>query len=464
MKVLLINPSQYSVYGGMYSPDYPPLGLGYIGAVLENANHKVKIIDIDADRITKEKLINILKSFNPSIVGITATTPTFNNAKIIAKVVKKSIGVPVILGGIHATIAPKNCISSKYIDFVVRGEGENTIVELIDELEKNKNNFSKIDGLVFKKNKKIIYNKPRELIKNLDLIPFPARHLFNHQKYTYPDALYHPATPIITSRGCPGLCTYCCTKLIFSRLPRFRSAKNVVDEIEFLVEKYRVKEIHIWDDNFTLAKKRVFEIYDEIKRRHLDLAFAFPNGMRVDQVNYQILKTLKKMGTHTIAFGVESGNQRILNRIKKGITLAQIKKAFRLAKSLKIDTWAFFMMGLPSETNQTINDTIDFAKKIDPDVAKFHILTPFPGTEVFEEFFKNGFIIETNHSKYGIHTPPVHRLQNVNETSLVLLQKKAYMKFYFNSKKIIKQILRLKSWTRFKLNSRAFITVFKTMK
>jgi radical SAM superfamily enzyme YgiQ (UPF0313 family) len=463
MKFLLINPSQSATYGKASAPSYPPLGLSYIGAVLEQDGHQVHILDFDADRMNEEKIINFLKNFKPSLVGLTATTPTYDHAVSIAKLVKSVDNIPVVLGGIHATITPQTCISNKFIDFVIKGEGEITTRELIRAIENN-NNFSNIDGLFYKNNGEIIQNKERCLIENLDDLPFPARHLFNQQKYTYPDALYSPVFPIITSRGCPGACTYCCTKLIFGRMFRFRSPKNIVDEIEFLVEKYKAKEIHIWDDNFTLIKKRVFEFCDEIKKRNIDLAFSLPNGIRVDQVNYEVLSSLKKIGLYSAAFGVESGSQKILNNVKKGTKINQIRGAFKLCKKLKIETWAFFMLGLPGDTIKTIKQTIEFAKELDPDVAKFHILKPFPGTEVFDLLSRQGLIIESDWTRYGIHTKPVHKLLDMNEDELMILLREAYRQFYLNPSKIIKEILRMKSYTRVKLNLEAGLSILKMIK
>ena len=204
MNILLINPSQYKIYGSAMSPDYPPLGLGYLGAVLEKEGHKVKVLDIDAENISKTDLITLLKNFNPLLVGITCTTPTYKNAVELGTLIKNIIPTKIVLGGIHPTIDPENAIKAKSIDMLIVGEGENTIKELAEFIEKNETDFCKINGLVYKKEDKIISNNPREMIENLDELPFPARHLFGSRKYTYPDALYKKSFPIFTSRGCPG--------------------------------------------------------------------------------------------------------------------------------------------------------------------------------------------------------------------------------------------------------------------
>ncbi len=461
MKILLVNPSQAAVYGQMSAPDYPPLSLAYVGAVLEKNGHDVQIIDIDADGVTDAKFTEKIKK-GYKIVGLTSTTPTYKNAERLCKIVKKNTDATTVVGGIHPTIAADECLQSENIDYLVRGEGEKTVLELVKTIEDG-TEVGGIAGISYRKDGKIIHNPKRELIENLDELPYPARHLFNQRKYTYPDSLMSPVMPIISSRGCPHGCTYCCTKLIFTRNVRFRSAENVVGEIEDLIKTYGVKEIHIWDDNYTLNKKRVLEITELIKKRGIKLKFAFPNGLRVDQVDEEILKSLKDMGTYSVAFGVESGNQKILDRVEKGTNLAQIRAAFKLAKKVGLETWGFFMLGLPGEDRNTMRDTIEFAKELDPDVAKFHLLQPFPGTEAFEQLKKEGLITNYDYSQYGIHTRPVHRLPGISEDELLAIQKNAYRQFFLRPSKIIKHIIRMKSANRIKLNLGAGISIIKSI-
>ena len=462
MRILLVNPSQYEVYGNVASPAYPPLGLGYLGAVLEK-KHEVKILDVDADGLDLFSINDFLRKYKPEVIGISATTPTFKEALSFAEQARLVLPMAIIcLGGMHPTISPEESIKPEAIDFVVRGEGEETMLELVEAIERG-TSILEVKGVTHKGACGIIHNPDRKQIINLDSIPFPARHLFNQQKYTYPDALYSPCFPIMTSRGCNGKCTYCCTKQMFIGF-RVRSAKNIVDEIEFLIKEHGAREIHIWDDNFTLIKSRVFEVRDEIKARGIKIKVSFPNGIRVDSVNEEVLQALKDMGTYSIAFGVESGNQEVLNDIKKGITLEQVETAFKIAKKIGLETWGFFMLGLPADTKETIKETIEFAKKLDPDIAKFHILKPYPGSEAFKQLSEKGLITESDLSKYGIHTKPVHKLSDVTEEELLAFQKQAYREFYLRPKKIVKQILRMKSMERIKLNIKAGLSILKVMK
>jgi len=451
MRIILVNPSHGEVYGKLTPPDHPHLGLAYIAAVLEAEKHSVRIIDIDAEHLSKEMLISIFEAEKPDLVGITATTPVIYSALGLAELAKKHSSARTVIGGMHATLMPEECAKNEFVDFVVFGEGEFTIVELLKALQGSLE-LSEIKGLVYKREKEIIKNEPREPIQDLDAIPFPARHLFKHHKYTYPDALRHPAFPIITSRGCPGNCTFCTAKFMHGKRFRNRSAENILDEVEFLIKEYGAREIHVWDDNFITNRNRVFKFRQGIIDRKINILFSFPNGIRADFINREILQALKDIGTYSIAIGVESGNQQILDNIQKGIKLVQIETAFSLAKEMKLETWGFFLIGLPGEDARTIQETIDFAIRLDPDIAKLHILKPFPKSVVYDQLKSQGLIIDENYIHYGIHTSPVHRLQTVSQLELLEWQQKAYRRFYMRPSKMLKELMRLKTWNRMKLN------------
>ncbi len=465
--ILLISPPRTFggkdlTYENMEPPEYPPLNLAYLASNLEKHDYEVEIIDSDVESDFRKKITNLIKK-SPLLIGLTCTTPLFGNARLLAKFIKEQAdNIPIVLGGIHATLMPYLTAQEKMFDFLVVGEGELTLVELADMLKKKETEFSKIDGLVFRKNDQIIINQPRQQINNLDDLPFPRRDLFKNHAYKYPDVLYTPAMPIITSRGCPGVCTYCASRDIFPRV-KFRSAQNVVEEIEDLIKNYGAKEIHIWDDCFTLLKKRVFAIRDLLKEKNIKTNFAFPNGLRADYVNFEILKALKNMGTYSVSFGVESGSQKILDTVKKKLTLEQIRTAFRDAKKLNLETWGFFMIGLPCETEEDINRTVEFAKEIDADIVKFNILIPFPGTEAYNQLLKDNLIIEKDFSKYGYHSRPVHRLPTLTADDLIRLHSRAYRAFYLRPRKLLQQVFRLKSWTRISTNLKTGLMVFRIM-
>ncbi len=426
--------------------------------VLLTDGHSVRIIDIDAEQIGEVRLREIFKSENPALVGVTATTPVFPGAVGIARIAKECCSAATVIGGIHASIMPEECASCGPIDFTVVGEGEWTICELAKCLEHG-GDFSEIRGLVSRQGGRIVRNQERTPIEDLDSLPFPARHLFKGHRYSYPDAIESVAVPMITSRGCPGNCSFCTAKFLHGRRFRCRSAENVLDEIELVIREYGAREIHFRDDNFITNRNRVFAIRDGILARKIKCRFAFPNGIRADFINKEILKALKDSGTYSVAIGVESGNQRILDIVQKGTRLQQIEEAFAIAKELGIETWGFFLIGIPGEDRGTINDTIDFSIRLDPDIAKFHVLKPFPKSAVFEQLDSKGLIIDHDYAHYGIHTGPVHRLETLSRDDLLDLQRQAYRRFYLRPSKIFKEIIRLKSWNRLRLNARTGVSL-----
>lgn len=459
LNILLINPPLAAVYGSMKAPTQLNMALAYLASMVEGEN--VLILDIDAERLTSKDFTAIIKNTKFDIAGFTVTTPTFLPSLQLARLIKEhSRGTRVVFGGVHPTIDPEGVLKHDCVDIVVKGEGEATFKELASCMKNGGDIFS-LAGISFRENGTIRSTAGRPLIENLDSIPFPSRHLFKNKNYIYPDSLFKLTAPIITSRGCPGSCTYCNSRNMFGRSFRARGAKNVADEIEQLIKKSGVREFHIWDDNFTTIRKRVFEIKDEILRRGLKAKFAFPNGVRADYLDRPLLKALKDMGTYSLAVGVESGSQDVLDLARKGIKLDRIKEVFRLAKEEKIETWAFFMIGLPGETVETIKQTIAFAKKLDPDIAKFHILKPFPKSEVYEYLHARDFILTEDYNHYGIHTPPIHRLEGLLPAAMLKWQKKAYVSFYFRPTKIPKHILRTRSLNRFLLNLQAAAGLLK---
>jgi len=461
MTVLLVNPSQVKIYGKMRPPVQLHMGLAYIAAMLKKCGHLVSIMDMDAEHVSLGSFSQFVKSSMFDMVGVTVTTPTLSSSLELARAVKESYPASkVVFGGMHPSVMPRETITYKEVDFVVKGEGEITLIELLNALA-NGNNIKDVNGILFKEDNGIIETPSRDLIEDLDTIPFPARDLFKNSSYTYPDSLYSKTAPIITSRGCPGRCTYCNASSIFGRKFRARSSANIVDEIELLIKDHGIKEIHIWDDNFVTNKERVYEIRDEIKKRGVSVKFAFPNGIRADYLDIDILSALKDMGTYSIAIGVESGSQEVLNKARKGIRLDKVAEVFTLAKEIGLETWAFFMFGLPGEDPGKAIETINFAKRLNPDIAKFHILKPYPGTEVYNFMVFENLLTGKDYDNYGIHTAPVHHIEGLSENELLEIQKKAYFEFYFRPSKILGQILRIKSFNRLRLNLESALGIAK---
>jgi len=268
----------------------------------------------------------------------------------------------------------------------------------------------------------------------------------------------------MTTRGCPGACTFCCSKQMFGNNFRTRSTQNIIEEIDEWVNKYSVREIHILDDAFTFNKKRVLEFCKEIKNKKYDVTFSFLNGMRVDHVDDEILSALKSIGVRSLAFGVESGNPQILKNVKKGITLDKIRDTFKRAKKFGFVTWASLIIGLPGDNEQTVTESIEFTKELNPDIAKFLILKPYPGSEVFEQLNSKGLIVDYDYSNYGVYSKPVHYLPDLSTDQMLALRKKAYRQFYLRPSKIITHIFRIKSLHHLATNIKFGFYVLKMMK
>ncbi|WP_455368078.1 B12-binding domain-containing radical SAM protein [[Eubacterium] cellulosolvens] len=436
MDVLLINPTTPL----LSTRNTIPLGLAYLAAVLEVEGHRIKIIDL---KVEPKSGPEIRKEINATdMVGITSTTPEIYNAYKICNVAKEE-GVPVVMGGPHPSALPYESLEE--CDLVVRGEGEGTIVNVCNAIETGES-LRDIRGILYKDKEKVVDNTPRELIRDLDSIPFPAVHLFpDIKKYTIQHPLLDRKSAsgvILTSRGCPYNCVFC-YKSIFGNVYRYRSSENVLSEWKTLVEKYKVREIGIVDDTFTTNSKRVIEICKMILKEKLQVPWLMPSGMRVKPISKEILEWMKKSGCIRIAFGIESGSQEVLNKIRKGITLEEVEKAVDLTKKVGLETIGLFMIGNYGEDESSIKQTIKFSKKLNLDYAIFYVATPYPGTELFEIIKNHGRFLITSWDKYGIHgnNKAYFELGDVKKELVEKMFKQAYRSFYLNPRYIKKRLL-----------------------
>ncbi|MBF0621370.1 MAG: radical SAM protein [Magnetococcales bacterium] len=451
-RVLLVVPSQFNVYGIKINPAYPALGTLWIAAMLEKAGHTVEVIDMDADEMDVDDVLNHIAQIGFDILGLTATTPTYPNAQEIAQKAKAQFNnIPVMLGGIHATVDSLECAKEPMFDFVVVGEAECTAVELVDAIMAKAEDFSSVRGVVFKDNNgNITASGERRLTPNLDDYPLPAHHkVKNLHRYDPADAEYSPTGVIIVSRGCPGLCTYCLTKNIFGRRTRFRSPQNVLAEIRLLVNDYGVKEIHFMDDVLTANKRFVRELCTLLINEPYELRLQVANGLRADMVSKEILTLLRDAGLRNVGFGIESGDTDVLDIAKKGVSLDRVRRAVRLAKEVGLDTWGFFMFGLPGDTREGIHKTIDFAMELNVKTARFLILKPYPGSEAYYQLDEQGLVDSRDYSLYGTYSAPVHHLETLSQEDILKLQKYAYRKFYFRPSKLWEHVRGLNTPQRF---------------
>ena len=462
-RVLLVIPSQFNVYGVNIKPAYPALGVLWVAAMLERAGHYCEIIDVDADEVDLDAILRRLDEGNFDILGLTAVTPTYGNAVEIARAARaRRPGITTMLGGIHATVDPVVCARETAFDYVVVGEAELTVVELVDAIMAGVTDVSGIRGLVYRDAAGAVTSSgARALMPDLDEYPYPAHHLVrNLNHYAPAHATVLPAAPIMVSRGCPGACTYCQTKNIFGRRTRFRSPQNVIGEIRRLVQDYGVREIHFLDDVITANKKFVREFCALLKQEPYKLHLEVANGLRADMVNEEILTALKEVGLHNVGFGIESGNDRVLKMIKKGITKDQVRRAVRIAKDIGLETWGFFIFGLPGDDEASVQDTIDFAIELDPKYAKFVFLKPFPGSEAFFQLEEKGLIDVREYSQYGPYTPPVHHLDGLSQQRLLVLQQQALRRFYLRPRKILEHLADIRSFGRLLSFARGGFFVF----
>ncbi len=419
---------------------WPPLGLMYIASNLRYAGHEVKIVDAEVDDLTLPQIMNEIMSFNPDVVGVGTATPEFFLAsKILEEVKSESKNIITIIGGPHPTVLPEEVLEkNNHIDFVVRHEGEITSVELLNTIENNKE-LKTVAGISYRKHGSIVHNVNRELI-DVNKNPWPARDLIDQKKYLHPIPRKGMCmmTTVQSSRGCPNQCTFCYR--MFGHKVRFREPKLFVDEIEYCVDKYNIYSFSFVDDTFTLVKKRVIGICDEISSRGMDISWIC--WARANTLDKEMLSKMKKAGCIQLSMGVESGNQKILDGVKKGTTLEQYKEYYKLLKEFGFETRGSFMLGLPHETRESIRDTINFAKELALDRAFFNICTPYPGTELYTQALKgNGIRLTTKDWKdFTRWGNAVTELDGITREELIELQKDAMTEFYVRPKIILHYI------------------------
>lgn len=377
MKIALINPPWYFMRGQV-APTFS-LGIACIAAVLREKGHDVILIDADAEGIGWGELRKRLEDFRPYVLGITATTSTYMSGLKAAKL-GKEIGCFTVMGGPHASAIPEQTLNEgRYLDAVCSGEGEYTMLKMIECLEGEKA-LESVEGLSFRKGRKIIHNHPRMPIKNLDEMPFPARDMLPMNQ-TSRTLWGHPAGHIFSARGCPNKCTFCASHTVFGSTIRFRSPRNVLKEIEEMVEKFGIKQLAFSDDTFTALPKRVYDICNGIIESGWDLKWVCQ--ARVNTVDYRLLRKMRDAGCVQIDYGVESGDPDVLREMKKNITHEQVKRAVRMTRSLGIKAFAYYIIGTPYDNLETIKRTIRFARRLGSDRSYFNILVPYPGTEIY---------------------------------------------------------------------------------
>jgi radical SAM superfamily enzyme YgiQ (UPF0313 family) len=435
--VLLINPPFYVLWGR--SVTFLPVGLLSIASVLNENGYETKVYDANPMRgnivvkrrikprilpvIYKKNLYNPkfyiwkkirknIKKFFPDIIGINISTCAYDSALNIAKIAKEvDENVKVIVGGYHPTALPTETIKEPYFDVVVRGEGEITMLELVKALQHGYK-LKNVRGITYLSNGKIVHTPQRNLVENLDSLPFPARDLLIDRKEVLPVAL----GSLMGSRGCSFACNFCSSRMMWGTRVRFRSPENIVDEIEEVCNTYGIREFTFCDDTFTLNRKWAIRICKLIRSRKLDILWY--SHTRLDTVNREVLREMKLAGCDRIGVGVESGNQEILNAMGRNITLNEMRKGIKKIREMRFILSVYAMLGYPGETVKTIMDTEKFLKEINPDIFFLYIATPYPGTKLYELAKKENLLLHRNWSEYTTFHP-VLKLNTISNEELM---------------------------------------------
>ena len=453
-KVLLVNPPWITrddnVWHGIKGA-MPPLSLLSIGAVLEQEGFEVEILDVHLDALSEKQVHEVIAKAKPDLVGISVMTSTAICSHRIAQIAKEwDQNCIVVMGGVHVHSLPKEALRNKAVDYVVRGDGEYPLLELCQGKE-----IASIPGLGYRKENTVILNEARPDIKDLSELPRYAYHLIDVPRYYPAVGAYRnlPAINMLMTRGCPGKCIFCNSA---ETTLRTHSAENMVDEIILLRDNYGIKEIQFYDDTFTVMKKNALEFCRLMTEKRVGVTFSC--FARTDCFSEEMAVALKKAGCHQVMFGVESGSQEMLKIIRKDIDLDKTVEAVTLAKKVGIEVRCAFTFGTPGETKETIQETIDYAMKMDPDLAIFNITTPYPGTQMYAWAKKNDLLTTHDWWDYELGNAVVD-LPTISAEELRKAYEKAYSTFYDRPIVYWRRLKMINSFRKFRDSMDAFLNI-----
>jgi anaerobic magnesium-protoporphyrin IX monomethyl ester cyclase len=473
MKVLLINPpygaeERYGKDLGRFGPLNEPLGLAYIAASLERAGHEVAILDAPALGVAPSEIPSHMAGKGYGIVGVTMLTPMYARSVEAVRIVRGAYpNVTIVVGGAHPTILPRETlIENPEIDFAVMGEGEGVMPALARALEESQAT-TEIPGIACREGGEIRINPVAIPIPDLDDLPLPARHLLPMEAYqmTRSRSRASHAYTVSVARGCPFDCGFCCR--IFGRKVRHHSAARILKEIHVLVDRYGAKEINLEADTITLNHSFLLSLCEGLLQSGLSRRIIWTCESRVDTVDFPLLKKMKEAGCWQISYGVETGTQRLLDIIQKGITLAQIEKTFAITKKVGIGIRAFYMLGLPTETREESLRTIAFAKKLNAGWSQFTLFTPFPGTVLHDLAVQEGGLRSRNWSDFKTHggwtsggLAYVPRGRTLNE--MKSLQRRAYRAVYLRPRVFLRFLRNADSIGKWKVYGTGLFVLLKS--
>ncbi|MHB8091607.1 MAG: B12-binding domain-containing radical SAM protein [Syntrophales bacterium] len=457
MEILLINPYLFSREGNIWTSiqgAMPPLGLAYIASYLESKGINSEILDMNIEPGSAAEQVARIKG-SPDIIGITSMTSAIMNAYDIGRECRKKFPqAKIIFGGVHPTVLPEEVLSHEFVDYVFRGEGEDSFYRFLKGQD-----IETIPGLSYKTKGLCVHNPDSVLIEDLDTLPVPAYKKLKIEKYVPTLGAYKrlPAISMLASRGCPGKCTYCFGSFLGGKV-RMHSVDYLIREIQMLVSNYGIKEILFYDDTFTVYRNKVMELCSKIIENKIDITWVCFS--RVDTIDEATLIAMKKAGCHQIMYGIESGSAEILKNINKKIDRAKALNAVKMTKKTGIECRTTFMLGNPGETEQTIKETMKFAFELDPDIALFNITTPFPGTRMFTWAKENGYLKSEDWSKYDFSNM-VMELPTISREKIAEYYRKVFRMFYWRPSYLLKRLLMLRSFNDIKMAFKAFIVIFK---
>ena len=442
-KALIINTSYAKAYKNAKVrtavPSLPPLTIAALAASLEREGIETKVLDLNIEKDQEKAVNDTITEFEPTHVSVSFTTNSFNDMNTICKETRKiDKNIFLIGGGTHASYYPKETLQQSLLDVAVIGEGDMSFPRIVKG-----DSLNEISGIAFRNAQgEIIVNAQDGYMKDLDILPFPAWHLFDIKKYKVSKLISRrrPVGPLETSRGCLFSCTYC-TKSVFGQTWRYKSANRVVQEIENMVD-VGFKEFHVVDDMFTTNKERAKDICRQMIDKKIPIVYNLRNGIRVNSVDEELVKLLAESGGYRASFGIESGNQKVLNGILKGVKIEQVRSAMKLFKQYGIERLGFFMFGLPDDTEQSMQETIDFALELDPEIAKASISTPFPGTPLYEIYQKKGLLLTDDWDKFMTHDPKaVYRHPIMDWETIYEYYSKFYKAFYLRPEYAMRRLV-----------------------
>ncbi len=456
MRVLLVNPAMnmkaLGKFQGLLEP-MPVIGLAYIAGVLQEDGHEVKAIDQFTYGWGVEKVIDEIKEFRPDVLGIGMLTPSTPVALEVANQAKAALPhLHIMVGNVHADIFYREILTTSAVDFVVHGEGEYTVKELVAALGRGDTDFSGIQGISYidESTGEVTKNAARPVVQDLDALPYPAWNLFPYTRYgllPFADVAY-PVLSMSGSRGCPYRCEFCSLLYTGSNY-RKRDPIKIVDEYEFLYEKYGIKMVGFVDPIFPLNKKILFKFCEELMRRGLHKKVCWLSETRVDRIDRESLRIMRASGCRRILLGIESGVDLLLENVNKTFTTETTRKAVRMLREEGIDSVGLFMIGLPGETPEMTRQTIDFAKSLDLDFAKFAITVPFPGSQMFEDLRREGRLDRDDWENWTTFQPDPAKMifvpREVSNEYLLKMQKKGLREFYMRPSMVYRHLVEIRT-------------------